>query len=67
VTVSLRHNPDSREATLVIRDNGIGFVDDGKSKRLGIGLVRRLVEQLRGKLEMRSENGTTWTITLSVN
>ena len=35
-------------ATMTIRDNGNGFKIEADSKRHGLGLVRRLVEQVRG-------------------
>jgi two-component sensor histidine kinase len=44
------------------RDNGTGFEVNGTSKRQGIGLVRRLVEQLRGTVTVDSDHGTVWTI-----
>ncbi|MEH2237940.1 PAS domain-containing protein [Nostoc sp.] len=51
--------------TLIIRDNGIGLpenFDSKKAKMLGITLVQGLVKQLRGKLEINSQQGTEFKI-----
>ncbi|MHC0066234.1 PAS domain S-box protein [Nostoc sp. UIC 10890] len=51
---------------LIIRDNGIGLpenFDRKKAKTLGITLVQGLVKQLRGKLEIDSQQGTQFKIT----
>jgi two-component sensor histidine kinase len=53
---------DTGMATMTISDNGSGFTADPESKRQGLGLVRRLIEQLRGTLMVKSDHGTVWTI-----
>ena len=42
---------DATEASLTISDDGIGFVEPPSSKRHGLGLVRRLMEQIEGRNE----------------
>jgi two-component sensor histidine kinase len=49
-------------ATITITDNGTGFIASGEDKRHGLGLVRRLVEQVRGTVTVGSTKGTAWTI-----
>src|SRR5260221_9712468 len=49
-------------ATMTISDTGKGFKVNGESKRQGIGLVRRLVEQVRGTVTLASDHGTVWPI-----
>jgi two-component sensor histidine kinase len=47
--------------SLVVSDNGVGFPKDldwTKSRSLGLRLVRVLAQQLRAKLEIRSQGGT---------
>ena len=61
VTVS-RDVGSAQTATLKISDNGIGFQPKADSKRHGLGLVRRLVEQVGGTMAMDSSHGTIWTI-----
>ena len=49
-------------ATLTVSDNGRGFKAKPESKRHGLGLVRRLIEQVDGTVALESSHGTTWTI-----
>ncbi|MDZ7992187.1 MAG: PAS domain S-box protein [Nostoc sp. EfeVER01] len=54
--------------TLIIRDNGVGLpenFDSKKTKTIGITLVQGLVKQLRGKLEIDSQQGTEFKITFT--
>lgn len=60
ITVSLHRSKSSGDAVLVVSDNGTGFVEQPGSKRHGVGLVRRLVKQVMGTAELRSDNGTVW-------
>ena len=53
---------DADAATMTLSDNGTGFEAKAESKRHGLGLVRRLVEQIRGTASLHSEVGTVWTI-----
>jgi two-component sensor histidine kinase len=63
-SVSVRHAAgDAGMATMIISDNGNGFKTSGENKRHGLGLVRRLVEQIRGNATVASDHGTVWTIT----
>jgi two-component sensor histidine kinase len=54
---------DGDMATMTISDNGRGFTAGREDKRHGLGLVRRLVEQVRGTVVLDSDHGTVWTIT----
>ena len=49
-------------ALLTIGDDGIGFVEPPTSKRHGLGLVRRLMEQIGGAVGVVSKPGTKWTL-----
>jgi two-component sensor histidine kinase len=53
-------------ATMTIRDNGAGFETEAYSKRHGLGLVRRLVEQVRGTAMLDMDRGTVWTISFPI-
>jgi two-component sensor histidine kinase len=57
-----RTGGDDNVATMTISDNGAGFLAKAESKRHGLGLVRRLVEQVRGSATLNSDHGTVWTI-----
>jgi two-component sensor histidine kinase len=63
IIVSVRSvSGDVDTATMTISDDGRGFKAKAESKRHGLGLIRRLVEQVRGIATVDSENGTVWTI-----
>ena len=47
---------------LTISDDGVGFVEKKESKRHGLGLIKRLIEQAKGTAEVQSDAGTTWTL-----
>jgi two-component sensor histidine kinase len=65
IIVSVR-NGDGDIATMTISDDGAGFQTKAESKRHGLGLVRRLVEQVRGSATLNSDHGTVWTISIPV-
>jgi two-component sensor histidine kinase len=63
IIVSVRRVDGDRDiATMTISDDGTGFRAKAESKRHGLGLVRRLVEQVRGSAVVESGHGTVWTI-----
>jgi two-component sensor histidine kinase len=67
IVVSVRHvRGNSDIATMTISDDGTGFLAKAESKRHGLGLVRRLVEQVRGSAVVESDHGTVWTIEIPV-
>ncbi|KQS58175.1 histidine kinase [Methylobacterium sp. Leaf361] len=55
------YRPQPGRVALVIQDNGIGMAGIREGS-LGFGLVRSLVEQLRGDIDTRSEAGVIVTI-----
>ena len=59
INVSVRRAAgDVEMATMTISDNGGGFKAELDSKRHGLGLVRRLVEQVHGTAMVNSDHGT---------
>ena len=63
IEVLVRRDPaDPGQASLTIRDDGTGFTPQAESKRHGLGLVRRLVEEVRGEIAVTSDTGTCWRI-----
>jgi two-component sensor histidine kinase len=67
IIVSVRRiDGDADTATMTISDDGTGFLAKAESKRHGLGLVRRLVEQVRGSAVVNSDHGTVWTIKIPV-
>jgi len=65
IIVSVRRT-DGDAATMTISDDGAGFLAKAESKRHGLGLVRRLVQQVRGSAIVTSDHGTVWTIKIPV-
>jgi two-component sensor histidine kinase len=61
-----RAGGDDHVATMTISDDGAGFLAKAESKRHGLGLVRRLVEQVRGSATVNSDHGTVWTIKIPI-
>jgi two-component sensor histidine kinase len=53
---------DVDTVTMIISDDGQGFKAKAENKRHGLGLIRRLVEQVRGSATVDSHNGTVWRI-----
>jgi two-component sensor histidine kinase/putative methionine-R-sulfoxide reductase with GAF domain/DNA-binding NarL/FixJ family response regulator len=66
ITVSLLAGGVGENATIEFVDDGIGFSDTGTKKRHGLGLVRRLMEQVDGSATLRSDQGTAWTLRFPV-
>jgi two-component sensor histidine kinase len=67
IIVSVRRTGgDGDIATMTISDDGTGFLTKAESKRHGLGLVRRLVEQVRGSAIVDSDHGTVWTIKIPI-
>jgi len=63
INVSLGRASESTDvAIMTIRDDGIGFTPVVRGKRQGIGLVLRLIEQVRGTSEFRSDGGASWIV-----
>ena len=62
------HMGDDGRITLAVADNGIGMpeeIDPAHSGTLGLQLVSMLARQLRGRIEMVNDRGTSWEITFS--
>jgi two-component sensor histidine kinase len=66
ITVTLTRPNGVGSAILKIEDDGIGFVTTGESSRHGLGLVKRLMTQAQGTLEVHSVDGTHWTMIFPV-
>jgi two-component sensor histidine kinase/putative methionine-R-sulfoxide reductase with GAF domain len=51
---------------ITIADDGVGYASDPETRRQGIGLARRLMQQAMGTLEVSSDAGTVWTLRFPV-
>jgi two-component sensor histidine kinase len=54
------------QGMITVADDGIGYVPTAETRRHGVGLVRRLMEQLEGTLDVVSGVGTVWTLRFPV-
>jgi PAS domain S-box-containing protein len=65
--IKIRFTPDEDNYyTLSVSDNGKGIPDKDavlRKETLGLTIVQTLSDQINGKLEMKSENGVTVTVT----
>lgn len=66
IGVTLRVIAGGAEATIAVTDNGVGFSQTGNSKRRGLGLVTRLMQQVEGSADLHSDGGTQWTLRFPV-
>jgi two-component sensor histidine kinase len=62
ISVSLLRGETGDEGTIIFADNGVGFSEASDSKRHGLGLVRRLMQQVGGSAALRSDHGSEWTL-----
>ncbi len=62
IVVSVRHDGQSDRGVLSISDDGSGYVADPETRRHGVGLARRLMQQVDGTLDVDATAGTIWTM-----
>jgi two-component sensor histidine kinase len=62
ITVSVRHDGQPDRGVVRINDNGSGYVPDPETRRHGVGLARRLMQQIGGTLDVVTADGTAWTM-----
>lgn len=68
INITLKAN--DKEAVLQVRDNGKGLPESfsiANSSGMGLELVKMLTDQLSGRLEVSSKNGTTFKIVIPIN
>jgi two-component sensor histidine kinase len=62
-TIEVKFNKVKNEKTqLIIRDNGVGYTPNPKSKGLGLRLITSFTKQLNGQMEKITNNGTTFKL-----
>jgi len=66
--ITIKMHRTAREITLLFEDNGIGFppeVDLSGAETLGLNLIHMLVKQIDGAIELSTDNGTRYLITMN--
>lgn len=60
--------PDVHQLNIRIRDNGPGMsrVDEKERKTFGMKIVNTLIKELKGSLNVRSDNGTTYELNIPI-
>src|SRR5258708_34641118 len=63
--IAVCFRPEKAQVFLSISDNGVGLTRSAEAvapESLGIGLMKGLSRELRGNIQIRSENGTTVSV-----
>jgi two-component sensor histidine kinase len=66
IEVLMTGGQPGEDTTLIVSDNGIGFAEKDDTGRHGLGLVKRLMEEVKGLATLRSDHGTKWTLKFPV-
>ena len=66
IDVSLTDGRPGEDTTLIVSDNGVGFAEKDDSGWHGLGLVKRLMEQVKGLATLVSDHGAKWTLKFPV-
>ena len=66
--IEVRVGPDGAtdRGVVTVRDDGVGYAPGAETKRHGIGLVRRLMQQVGGTIHVVANAGTIWTLRFPV-
>jgi len=66
IGVHVSRGEQAGQGMITIADNGIGFVPGVETRRHGVGLARRLMQQVEGTLDVVAGAGTVWTLRFPV-
>lgn len=62
ISVSVKRGDPADHGVATVADDGLGYVPKPETRRHGVGLVRRLMQQVGGTLDVAQDTGTTWTL-----
>ena len=66
--ITIKINRAAKRIKLLFEDNGIGFLpefDVGSAQTFGLNLIHMLVKQIDGTIELNTDNGTRYLITMN--
>lgn len=69
-TITINMKTEKKYLILTIKDNGIGLpknVDIDNTNTLGMTLIKSLINQLNGSLQLKNTTGTTYTLTIPLH
>lgn len=67
IEIDVSFNETTENYSIAVHDNGVGIseeIDINNSPSFGLKLVTTLAEQMKGKVEVTKDNGTTFTVTM---
>ncbi len=62
ISVTLSGRAPADKGVIVVADSGGGFTEAADSRRHGVGLVRRLMQQVGGSATLQADGGAQWTL-----
>jgi two-component sensor histidine kinase len=66
INVRVARGEEKDQGVITITDDGGGYVPKAETRRRGVGLARRLMEQVEGSLDVVAAGGTAWTLRFPV-
>jgi two-component sensor histidine kinase len=66
IGVRVAQGGQTDQGMITIADDGVGYVPAAETRRHGVGLARRLMQQVEGTLDVVSGPGTVWTLRFPV-
>jgi two-component sensor histidine kinase len=66
INVRVARGEGKDQGVITIIDDGGGYVPAAETRRRGVGLARRLMEQVEGTLDVVGAGGTAWTLRFPV-
>jgi two-component sensor histidine kinase len=62
IGVRMRQDEQPDQGVVTIAHDGFGYVPAAETRRHGVGLARRLMQQVEGTLDVAGGAGTVWTL-----
>jgi two-component sensor histidine kinase len=66
ISVRVARGEQPNQGEITVADDGVGYVPAAESRRHGVGLARRLMQQVGGTIDVIGDAGTVWTLRFPV-